>query len=99
MFGMTKSPVEVVTTGDDFVPRASLVATTVAPGMTQPCVSFTVPATEPVVICAQAVGVIAHNAMIARVRIFPPAFALINPPESIGQRANAGGRRHQTRNR
>ncbi len=34
--GNEKSPVVFVTTGDDFVPRVSLMSTTVAPGMTPP---------------------------------------------------------------
>src|SRR6188768_3144066 len=48
-FGTTKSPEEFVIAGDDLFPRASLTSTTVAPGITPPCASFTVPATVPVV--------------------------------------------------
>ena len=43
-----------MTAGADFVPRVSLVSTTVAPGITPPVESFTVPDTVPVVICASA---------------------------------------------
>jgi len=54
MLGNTKSPVSFVTAGADFVPRASLISTTVAPGMTPPCSSRTLPEMVPVVICPNA---------------------------------------------
>src|SRR5678815_4772983 len=54
MLTRTKSPVELVTTDGIFVPRASSVRVTVAPGMTPPCASLTVPETVPVVTCARA---------------------------------------------
>ena len=50
--GITKSPVALVTTGAVLVPRESLTSVTVAPGITAPCASLTVPTTEPVVSCA-----------------------------------------------
>ena len=53
-FGNTKSPFASVVTGIDLVPRVSLMSVTVAPGITPPCGSFTVPPTEPVVSCAAA---------------------------------------------
>src|SRR5216110_1127575 len=40
--------------GADLVPLVSLISTTVAPGITPPCASFTLPDTVPVVICASA---------------------------------------------
>ena len=61
-FGNTKSPAAFVTTGSDRVPRASLISTTVAPGTTPPCASFTVPDTEPVVICDDAGSAAARTA-------------------------------------
>jgi len=42
--------VAFVTAGTDLVPRVSLTRTTVAPGITPPVVSFTVPDTVEVVI-------------------------------------------------
>src|SRR6266849_3096091 len=47
--------------GVDLVPRVSLTSTTVAPGMTAPDGSFTVPDTVPVVICAGAGTAAASN--------------------------------------
>src|SRR5512132_1240801 len=46
-------PVSFVVTGPILVPLVSLIRTTVAPGTTPPCASFTVPDTLPVVICAE----------------------------------------------
>ncbi len=43
-----------MTAGASFVPRASSIKVTVAPGITLPWASFTVPVTFPVVICAEA---------------------------------------------
>ena len=43
MFGTTKSPVALVTTGAILVPWDSLTSVTVAPGTTPPCTSWTVP--------------------------------------------------------
>src|SRR5438093_1418936 len=48
MFGNTKSPVALVTSGADLVPFDSLMSVIVAPGMTPPCVSLIVPDTVPV---------------------------------------------------
>ena len=53
-FAKTKSPLSFVTTGADRVPRASLISVTVAPGITPPCASLTVPETVPVLTCADA---------------------------------------------
>ena len=52
MLAKTKSPVSLEMTGAALVPRVSLMSVTVAPAMTPPCESLTVPATVPVVICA-----------------------------------------------
>jgi hypothetical protein len=52
--GTTKSPLAFVTATGRRVPRVSLMRVTVAPGMTAPLVSVTVPDTEPVVNCADA---------------------------------------------
>jgi hypothetical protein len=43
-----------VTTGAEVVARESLINVTVAPGITPPCVSLTVPLTVPVTPCAAA---------------------------------------------
>ena len=53
MFGTTKSPVSL-DTALKVVPRLSLTSVTVAPGITPPCASFTVPATVDVVACPAA---------------------------------------------
>jgi hypothetical protein len=53
-FTNTKSPASFVTTGADLVFCDSLIRMTVAPGITPPCGSFTVPPIDPVVICADA---------------------------------------------
>ena len=47
-----KSPLVFETTTGSCVPRVSLVIATVAPGMTAPCASLTVPVSVPVVTCA-----------------------------------------------
>src|SRR6266542_5200980 len=52
-FGMTYMPLSFVATGPILVPFDSLIRTTVAPGTTPPCESFTVPDTLPVVIWAE----------------------------------------------
>ncbi len=60
---MTKSPVALVIEGTDFVPRPSLMRTTVAPGTTPPVLSLTLPTTVPVVICAAAGTALTQSAM------------------------------------
>src|SRR5262245_61742040 len=76
-----KSPASLVITSESFVPRVSLVSVTVAPGMTAPCESLTVPEIVPVVICADADAAIAQNATTAAAAnvslrtISPPADA------------------------
>ena len=65
----TKSPLAPVTTGADVVPRVSLVSVTVAPGMTAPWGSLTVPSTVPVVSCARTGGAIVSSTMSAATRI------------------------------
>src|SRR5262245_24201907 len=70
MLTRTKSPVPFVTTGGAFVPRASSVRVIVAPGMTPPCASLTVPETVPVVTCALA-GVATMRAMASPTRANP----------------------------
>jgi hypothetical protein len=50
------------------VPRVSLMSVTVAPGITAPLESVTVPATEPVVSCADTGAAIAHKAIAAAAR-------------------------------
>ena len=73
MFGRTKSPRVFVTTGASFVPRASLISVTVAPGTTPPCSSFTVPDIVPVIPCATVEAAritTSRTAMPARPRIF-----------------------------
>ena len=77
-FGKTKSPVALVMAGSDRVPRLSLISTTVAPGMTPPCASLTVPDTEPVVTWADA-GIVASSAPKAkaqtlRILLIAPSF-------------------------
>src|SRR5262245_17009050 len=61
-FGTTKSPSVLVTTGGDLVPRVSLMSVTVAPGITPPWPSLTVPATVAVIVCAGAIAGIANTA-------------------------------------
>ena len=68
-FGNVKSPVAFVTTGVDRVPRDSLMSVTVAPGITPPCPSFTVPVTVAVVVCAEAGIAIAKKAISAAAKI------------------------------
>src|SRR5574342_291302 len=53
-------PVSFVVTGPILVPLVSLIRTTVAPGTTPPCESFTVPDTFPVVIWAET-GIAANS--------------------------------------
>src|SRR5690606_37857851 len=60
MFGNTKSPVALVTTGTLCVPRDSLINTTVAPGITPPVEFTTVTAMVPDVICAVSIGTGSH---------------------------------------
>src|SRR5215510_11118577 len=60
--GTTKSPSAFVTTGGDLVPRVSLMSVTVAPGITPPWPSLTVPATVAVIVCAGAIAGIANTA-------------------------------------
>ena len=67
-FGNTKPPTSFVVTGASFVPRASLMRTTVAPGTTPPCASFTVPVTLPVVIWAET-GMAATSSSISAAKI------------------------------
>ena len=80
MFGNTNTPASLVTTGANEVPRVSLLSTTVAPGMTPPCESLTVPLMLPVVICALAGAAAARIATIARASI--PLFlnCMLPPP-------------------
>src|SRR4030095_2565089 len=71
-FGKTKSPVALLTTGVDFVPLVSLVNVTVAPGITPPWTSWTVPEPVPVVICAdagRAIDASRHSAGASRRRV------------------------------
>src|SRR6478609_7667383 len=76
MLETTKSPVALATVSI-VVPRLSLIKVTVAPGMTPPCTSLTVPATVPVVACAAAGGDPANPsttaAMAATTRLLPGA--------------------------
>ena len=46
-----------MTIGAERVPLVSLISVTVAPGMTPPCASWTVPVMKPVVTCADAARV------------------------------------------
>src|SRR5688572_1993686 len=85
---MTYSPLVLVTTGASRVPRVELISVTVAPGMTPPPVSTTVPVTVPVVICAEA-GVAIHSATDAAARTHTRFLSLIErllqklPPRSF----------------
>src|SRR3954466_11989714 len=76
----TYDPVSLVTPGADFVFRDSLISTTVAPGITPPWLSTTVPVIVPVVICA-ATGVRpAHAAIIAKARTRTFLNSMLPPP-------------------
>src|SRR5205823_11793026 len=72
--------VSLVTTGADLVPRVSLINTTVAPGMTPPCGSFTVPDTVPVVICASAGNETNRSASIAAMPLRTTLRTMLPPP-------------------
>src|SRR5438105_2858073 len=74
--------------GADRVPLVSLISTTVAPGITPPCASFTVPVTVPVVICASAEDEVMTSASIRPV----PATSILrnmSPPRVNDRRAHA----------
>src|SRR5262245_57178182 len=83
---MTYRPSVLVTTGDDLVPCVSLMMMTVAPGMTPPCASVTVPVTAPVVICADAGAAsppARHRASASTAVLFHPLIVLLlltSPP-------------------
>ena len=62
------------------MPRVSLFSTTVAPGMTPPCESLTVPLMLPVVICALAGDAAARIATIARASIPHFLNCMLPPP-------------------
>jgi hypothetical protein len=80
-FANTKSPEALVTTGMEVVPRVSLMSVTVAPGITPPCASFTVPAIVPVVICAAAGDASASSRMKAAAAVFGLMLAMMRPPD------------------
>ena len=70
----------LVTAGGSCVPRVSLVSVTVAPGMTPPCASLTVPVTVPVVSCADANDAV-HKTVMKATRNTTPGFRTISPPD------------------
>src|SRR5688572_704072 len=105
MFGNTKSPEALVTTGAEAVPRVSLVRVIVAPGITPPCASLTVPAIVPVTPCANTEAATARDAVntVASRRTRRKA-SILNPPvqttsaaraQGSGAHANTRGRRDQ----
>src|SRR6185436_11820184 len=84
-FGRTYTPVSFVVTGAVFVPRASLMRTTVAPGTTPPCASFTTPVTLPVVIWAET-GLAARSSPISAANIpSPRAFITLHLRQKSSQ--------------
>ena len=82
--GNTKSPVMLVTTGADEVPRDSLTRTRVTPGTTPPWTSLTVPYTVPVVTCAAAEKAVDEMSMTTSVmRRMIVVTAIVLPPEAL----------------
>src|SRR5687768_2008369 len=72
--------------GADFVPRASLISTTVALGITPPCSSRTIPVIVPVVICASAADAASTHtiaAMAALVQILRISFLPLKKPAEV----------------
>ena len=89
-----KSPLALVNTSESCVPRVSLMSVTGAPGMTPPWGSLTVPATEPVVICAEAGTAAAHRAISAIASIMGRLLAIIDPSSCSAHRCCQARRTH-----